>query len=494
MFRTNIDIANDFFKLNPDFSKPESVRDCHLVKEIGDLLYISCYIKTNTSLYYNVIYDPQLWGNLVKTKEKAFAEDDYWSGFNKGNQFDKNISDEGLGAALVVLDKKAQSIYNIYYFKDTYCAEFPVEVQDVVEGKVVVRYFEYDYVFENGLFIYLTFVDSHKFLKLDYLWIAYPYWGYDASCSWHFINFKDNIESPIHLFEEGNRPEYTDCYYDFEKCLFIFSNEEGSMTMDFQTLTSITEEDKKNKELNGKRWEEEKKKNLEIRQRITNEMVLLKAKLESAVSSWDTIGNSFHYNYLFNYFPTTCNFVATEEEWAHRRLIWNFKNDPDKNIPLSEHTAALEEIIPLIKQKLSKTFGDKYLQFMTLVCIPASTSKKNYHRYSDFSKKLCEETYMKNAYDYIMVFQDGMSKNHPENHTGHSIQPDIRYKEDFFKGRYVLLFDDVITKGDTMLRYKDAMEKLGAIVIGGMCLGKTRHERPVQSGHYTNDYDEELPF
>ena len=493
MFRSNIDIANDFIKLNPDFSKPESVSDCHLVKEVGNFLYISCYIKTSTSHYYNVLYDSPFWGNLVKTKEKAFAEDDYWSGFNRGNRLDDSFTENGLGAALVVLDKKALTIFNIYYFKDNYCADTPVEVRDVVGGKVVVNYFEYDYVFEDGIFTYLIFVDSYKFLKLDYLWIAYPYWGYDASCSWHFINFKDNIESPIHFFEEDNRPEYTDCYYNFEKCLFIFSNEEGCMTMDFQALTSITEEDKLNKEKNGERREEEKKKNLEIRHNKLNEMILLKSKLESAVSSWDTIGE-FHYNYLFNYYPTTCDFEATEEEWAHRRLIWNFKNDPDKNIPPSEHTAALEEIIPLIKQKLSKTFGDKYLQFITLVCLPASTFKKNYHRYSDFSRKLCEETYMKNAYDYVTVFKDGISKNHPENHTGHSIQPDIRYKEEFFKGRYILLFDDVITKGETMLRYKKAMEDLGAIVIGGMCLGKTRHERPVQSGHFSNKMDVELPF
>lgn len=45
-----------------------------------------------------------------------------------------------------------------------------------------------------------------------------------------------------------------------------------------------------------------------------------------------------------------------------------------------------------------------------------------------------------------------------------------------------------------MLRYKKAMEDLGAIVIGGMCLGKTRHERPVQSGHFSNKMDVELPF
>ena len=147
-----------------------------------------------------------------------------------------------------------------------------------------------------------------------------------------------------------------------------------------------------------------------------------------------------------------------------------------------------------IKQKLLKSFGEKNLNYLTLVCLPASTHSKNWARYYDFSKRLCSETFMKNAFPFIHIMKDGMSKKHPKNHTGQSIQPEIKYEEDFFKGRYVLLFDDVITKGETMLRYKKAMEDLGAIVIGGMCLGKTKHERPVQSGQYPNEYDEELPF
>jgi predicted amidophosphoribosyltransferase len=41
----------------------------------------------------------------------------------------------------------------------------------------------------------------------------------------------------------------------------------------------------------------------------------------------------------------------------------------------------------------------------------------------------------------------------------------------------VLLFDDVITKGDSMLRFKRKMEELGAIVVGGFSIGKTTHMR-----------------
>ena len=85
---------------------------------------------------------------------------------------------------------------------------------------------------------------------------------------------------------------------------------------------------------------------------------------------------------------------------------------------------------------------------------------------------------MENGYEHTHVVKDGMSKNHPENHTGRSIQPVIEFDKDFFRGKNVLLFDDVVTKGGTMLRYKDILKDKGATVIGGICLGKTKHEPP----------------
>ena len=115
-----------------------------------------------------------------------------------------------------------------------------------------------------------------------------------------------------------------------------------------------------------------------------------------------------------------------------------------------------------------------------MVCLPASTNAKNVARYDDFSNRLCEETGMENAFAHVHIIQDGMSKKDPRNTTGRSIQPVIEYDKAYFKGRYILLFDDVVTKGGTMLRYKEAMEREDATVIGGICLGKTKHERPIQ--------------
>lgn len=221
----------------------------------------------------------------------------------------------------------------------------------------------------------------------------------------------------------------------------------------------------------------EKKRKEEVRTRLQS---TAKDVLVNNAKHWECLYGDFYYTWLFYYYPTTCDFEASESEWDDRYTVWDFKNDPEKGIDPEDHEATLDNVIPRIKQKLIDTFGEDYLQFLTLVCLPASTNAKNVARYDDFSNRLCEVTGMENAFAHVHIIQDGMSKKDPRNTTGRSIQPVIEYEKDYFNGRFVLLFDDVVTKGGTMLRYKEAMKREGATVIGGICLGKTKHERPIQ--------------
>ena len=214
----------------------------------------------------------------------------------------------------------------------------------------------------------------------------------------------------------------------------------------------------------------------------------IKAKLQSTakdefskkVKVWKKIGINFYCSWLFYYYPVSLpDFKPTLEEEKNRWTVWDFKNAPERNITSDEHEKALNRVIPLIKNMLIDTFGKEYLLLITLVCIPASTKENNAARYEEFSKRLCEETGMENAYNHIRIIKDGLARNHPDNTTGKSIRPSVEYDKDFFKDKFVLLFDDIITNGDTILNYRKKIDDLGAIVIGGMSLGKTKHERPI---------------
>ena len=192
--------------------------------------------------------------------------------------------------------------------------------------------------------------------------------------------------------------------------------------------------------------------------------------LKRCVSSWETLAFNFPYNFLLHYYPTTCDFEATEDEWDDRWLVWSFKNTPGKTSE-EEHEEALDEIIPRLTSLLENTFGN-YLDLLTLVCIPASSEANNNARFEDFSKRLTNETDMDNAFDHIQIVEDATPK-----HLGGTGTPVLHFDENFFKGRYILLFDDVITKGNSMLRFKLKLEALGATVIAGVSVGKTTHER-----------------
>lgn len=214
--------------------------------------------------------------------------------------------------------------------------------------------------------------------------------------------------------------------------------------------------------------------------------------LISKVKDWDIIQGCLHYTYLLNYFPVTCNFEANKREWEDRWTVWNFKNTPGKTSE-EDHQEALEEVIPRIKELLLNTFGNTCLQNLTLVCIPASTAEKTFARYKEFSDRLCNITGIINAYDYITVIKESEEKKF----GGSGITTaNVSFNEDFFKAKNVLLFDDIITKGESMLRFKRKMESLGATVIGGVSIGKTKHERQQSKtiDDIYNDLYNDLPF
>ena len=216
-----------------------------------------------------------------------------------------------------------------------------------------------------------------------------------------------------------------------------------------------------------------KKKLLEEKLAKQKEEREAKKVLKGKVKEWHSIQGVLRYNYLLNYYPTTCEFEASDEEWDDRWTVWDFKNTPGKTDE-EDHQDVLDDVIPRIKATLVSTFGKSSLKYLTLVCIPASSPEKPEARYKEFSERLCKETGMENAYDYMTV--NGTSEEKKFGCRGITTKK-VTFDEEFFKDKYVLLFDDVITKGESMLRFKLKMEKLGANVVCGFSIGKTKHER-----------------
>lgn len=205
-------------------------------------------------------------------------------------------------------------------------------------------------------------------------------------------------------------------------------------------------------------------------ERKRQEISLLES-IPQKVQNWESLQGSLRIKYIIYYYPTTVDFMANDEEWDNRRLVWDFKNDPDKTSE-ENHRHALNKVIPKFATILSDTFGKEVLHHLTLVCIPASTQEKNQSRYKLFAEELCQETGMENGFQHTVI-----NLNRTAKHDGGKNSID-NYSFDgiFFKGKRVVLFDDIITKGDSMRIAKAKLESVGATVICGLAIGKTCHE------------------
>ena len=164
---------------------------------------------------------------------------------------------------------------------------------------------------------------------------------------------------------------------------------------------------------------------------------------------------------LYNYLPTKYKQEATERDWQVRRLVWDFK-EGKRSIGVAQ----------VVAQRLVKMFGAAVTD-ITLVCIPASSAEKNERRYKTFAAEVARLTGCANGYEAVQVEGERMAIH--EHRNGKRLQSTqvISFDKDYFSGRKVVVFDDILTLGYSYARFACAIEALGATVMGGLFLGRT---------------------
>ena len=224
-----------------------------------------------------------------------------------------------------------------------------------------------------------------------------------------------------------------------------------------QAERQAAERKRREEELERKRKEEEKRN--------------LPTSLPACVASWSSHSNSsLKHKYFFDYYPYgTYKDNASASMWDTWRTVWHFKNDPDKNVSSYEHRSALQTVTNLVENALRSAFGTK-TEYLTLVCLTASTQRKTELRYKDFAEQVCKDLNMTNGYSYIRVIEGGNAK-----HDGGDGSRRISYDRFFFNGKYVILFDDVRTTGHSLEQERKIMEELGAKVICAITIAQTTY-------------------
>ena len=167
---------------------------------------------------------------------------------------------------------------------------------------------------------------------------------------------------------------------------------------------------------------------------------------------------NFSYFYTREYLPT--RYSASESDWENRRAVWNFKDGACSPSVLSDLTRYVNSIV-----------GSGRKSDYVICFIPASTRAKTENRYASVARQLTARTDVEATLFAITKTVDSAA-GHLSGKSGDPTA-DFSFNSSYFRGKKVILIDDVITRGKT---FGDTARKLianGANTVTGLFVAKT---------------------
>lgn len=168
---------------------------------------------------------------------------------------------------------------------------------------------------------------------------------------------------------------------------------------------------------------------------------------------------------LFPYVPKRFLCVASFEEIALHYMILGFKDG--RNVHTRWAARQFAQALTAIN-----------LSDVVVVCIPASTQWSHVRRWRRFSQMLCRLTGAVDGFDRIQV-SGSRKRAHitGECELSTNIKHYVHIDADWFRGRKVMVIDDIYTTGRSSQAFIGAIEAAGATVVMSMFLAKTKHYR-----------------
>lgn len=165
---------------------------------------------------------------------------------------------------------------------------------------------------------------------------------------------------------------------------------------------------------------------------------------------------------LFPYVPKRFLCMASFEEIALHYMILGFKDG--RNV----HTR-------WAARQFAMALSGIDLHDVAIVCIPASTTWAHIRRWRRFSQMLCRLTGAIDGFDRIQV-SGSRKRAHVtgEHELATNIKHYVHIDAEYFRGRKVLVIDDVYTTGQSSAAFIAAMQAAGATVTMAMFLAKTK--------------------
>lgn len=193
-------------------------------------------------------------------------------------------------------------------------------------------------------------------------------------------------------------------------------------------------------------------------------------KVRALTNGWHTTPSGIPYHALHDYVPVhlTDNqqYTETDDIIQVRQLVWNFKYSNHTVTPWM-HVTAMCRVAEQLARHINQHFAD-VSDKLTLFCLPASSRDTSFLRYGEFSQYLCKMTGMQNSFPYVQFSADRI----PAHLGGERINNYI-LDANYFSGRMIILFDDILTTGISVAQTKELLSQAGATVVAAYFIGRT---------------------
>lgn len=168
---------------------------------------------------------------------------------------------------------------------------------------------------------------------------------------------------------------------------------------------------------------------------------------------------TFHY---FGYLPSRFH-TENDDILRVKKLIFDFKSGVKDAVYFTAN---------ILINSFRNTYGSEANKFC-IVCAPTSSQTKYNKRFQLFSKVIASKLCTEDAAPHVHILGERKQKHNSPNHIVSEDNYNVTLDYDFFAGKKVIIFDDLITTGETANKFAEELKEAGAEVAGGLFLALT---------------------
>ena len=169
--------------------------------------------------------------------------------------------------------------------------------------------------------------------------------------------------------------------------------------------------------------------------------------------------------YFFGaYIPKAYRELATEEERSFSEWVINFKDG---------QKAQLKEGAQMVISKLRQWYGDKARE-LVLVPVPCSSMAQYRYRFAYFCVVVANTLGQLNPMQHVTILGKRTAYHRDPAHVAQEDNYQVQLDSDFFKGKKVVVIDDIVSSGRTADDFAKMLEDAGAEVKGGIFFARTK--------------------